>query len=588
MIFGGDIMLSRNVGKYIENSADGDYRFPFEDIASVTATADIAFANLECSISSRGEALEGKRYVFRADPDAMKGLVHGGFDVLSLANNHILDYGAEALADTEALLTKDNIGVIGLYDGAAANGNGGYHIIEVKGRRIGFIGYMGLVPRVYPRDFEAFARRPIPATDEELIKDIMALKGQCDLVIASFHWGIEYHSDFEKEQAHLAHVAIDAGAHIVAGHHPHYVQPVEKYKGGLIFYSLGNLIFDQWSRPSSRDSNMIRVIVGEDLKLDYEIVPIWLNSQWQPVLRHDHEDALELVTRVYADHGKINGYESVESRTGMQYLNAVNKRLNIKHTLLFGREPKYFNPASKNAPQKYIYPNNEFILSEAKRAPGMYSAVALVHPEDPQALERIHQYQSHGAVGIHLTGDMFSRNMDDAYYTGFFNALMQHKLPLGIAEVKTPGWLDKLAALMDAYPELGVVLQTSFGTREKIAEVAQVLAGYPNLSIALCSGDLKERVVEFTLRDKNRNALQKLIQDNDDRFLFASNVGARDIWWSTEDNLFRSVRDYMGQLEEESYPFTFTGSTLKGLGLTTPALDKLYRENCSAIYNLEL
>jgi len=233
----GDIMLGRYIGKDL---AQKGYSYPYTKVKDIISSADIAFANLECPISLKGEP-EDKEYCFRADPKVIKGLNYAGFDVLSLANNHTMDYGKIALQDTIDLLTKNGI----LSVGAGKNLEQARKpaIIKTKGMKIAFLAY----DCTYPATCNAKKDRPgaCPGKVEIIQEDISRIRKKVDIVIVSFHWGVEYQAKPAKTQIKLAHQTIDAGADLIIGHHPHVLQGIEFYKERPILYSLGNFIFDQ-------------------------------------------------------------------------------------------------------------------------------------------------------------------------------------------------------------------------------------------------------------------------------------------------------------------------------------------------------
>ena len=239
----GDIMLNRGVEYVIEEKGNGDFRFPFLKIANNLNKADILFGNLEGPISHRGTK-SGSIYSFRMDPRAVEGLKYAGFDILSLANNHMFDYGSVALIDTMNILKKNNIE----YVGAGMNKKEAYSlkIIKIKNTKVGFLAYTNLGPN----NWSAKENMPgIAWIDEDyfpqIVQQIRDAKKQTDILIVSLHSGVEYVSFPDDFQRKFAKLCIENGADIVIGHHPHVIQPVIKYKNGWIAYSLGNFVFDQ-------------------------------------------------------------------------------------------------------------------------------------------------------------------------------------------------------------------------------------------------------------------------------------------------------------------------------------------------------
>lgn len=270
LAFTGDVMLSRNVLKSLD-AANPDFTIPFSSMAPYLKQADIAFCNLECPISDQGTKIE-KRYTFKAPSGAVKGLVFAGFDLVALANNHVLDYGQQALTDTVAFLDQAGIRHVGIADNNAPQTP---VIIESKGIKIGFLGYTDPeTPYAYAKEYDLFTTRPAKATADRCRDDILALKPKVDLVVVSMHWGIEYETATSPRQIEFGHFLIDAGAKIVAGHHPHVQQEPEWYRDGAIIYSMGNFVFDQWSRPATRVSRLYRALVEKGRVDSLEYLPL--------------------------------------------------------------------------------------------------------------------------------------------------------------------------------------------------------------------------------------------------------------------------------------------------------------------------
>lgn len=276
MVFVGDIMLSRNIGEIMAEKKD--YRFHFLKIASTTKTADIAFANLENPISLRG-IRSGSVYSFRADPKALEGLKYAGFDAVSIANNHIWDYGKQAFKDTLANLSESGIVAVGggeSYEEAHAP-----KIIEVGGMRIAFLGYTNLISASLGL---ASSTPAVARFDDKILKtDIARAKKISDFIVVSYHWGDEYETKHNAEQERIAKLAIDLGANLVIGHHPHVVQEeVEEYKDGLIAYSLGNFIFDQNFSKDTSHGLILEVVVKDNKIVSVTQKRIAFNDDYQP------------------------------------------------------------------------------------------------------------------------------------------------------------------------------------------------------------------------------------------------------------------------------------------------------------------
>jgi poly-gamma-glutamate capsule biosynthesis protein CapA/YwtB (metallophosphatase superfamily) len=277
LLFVGDVMLSRSVGDLMV--AKQDWFWPFERIASVTAAADLTFGNLETTISTRG-TVGGCTYCFRADPRAAAGLARAGFDVMSVANNHIWDYGAQAFTDTLLALSTSDISYVG----------GGRDIIEartgvvrtVNGTRVGYLAYTDLLST------SVQAGPTSPGVDlfdaDRMREDIALMRGRADVVIVSFHGGTEYETTHNDSQERIYRGAIDDGADLVIGSHPHVVQEVDHYKDSWIAYSLGNFVFDQNFSPETMQGLMLSVLVEDGRIVAVTQVPIAISRQYQPAV----------------------------------------------------------------------------------------------------------------------------------------------------------------------------------------------------------------------------------------------------------------------------------------------------------------
>ncbi|MBL7150038.1 MAG: CapA family protein, partial [Candidatus Pacebacteria bacterium] len=301
LILVGDIMLDRGVEYMVEKKGKGDFRFPFLKIAEELQKADILFGNLEGVISDKGIKI-GSIYSFRADPKAIEGLSFAGFNVLSLANNHAFDYTREALEDCLAKLSNAGIGYVGAgfteneaysplikdYNPPAASSRSSERA-PINGTKIAFLAYTNLGPETWRAVGE---NSGIAWIDEEKLssikQEIRETKEKVDILIVSLHAGEEYAQEPTKFQVEFSKMAIDAGADLIVGHHPHVIQPNEKYpsassgQAGWIFYSLGNFIFDQGFSEKTMRGQILEVIIKD--KEIKEIIPkeIKINNFFQP------------------------------------------------------------------------------------------------------------------------------------------------------------------------------------------------------------------------------------------------------------------------------------------------------------------
>ncbi|MBU2523685.1 CapA family protein [Patescibacteria group bacterium] len=236
----GDIMLSREVGRKIVKA--GDWKHSFLNVGEFLADSDITLANLETTVF-KGRKIGAYEMSFRSEPEVLEGVKYAGIDIVSLANNHTYNFGEQGIIKTMQHLNAENI----QYCGAGVNETEARQpaIIEKNGVTFAFLCYndTDVVP-----DY-TFASETKAGTaelvKEDMITDVKKLVDGVDFIIVSMHSGHEYHKLPNKKQKEFAKAAIDSGAKVVIGHHPHVLQPVEYYNDGIIMYSLGNFIFDQ-------------------------------------------------------------------------------------------------------------------------------------------------------------------------------------------------------------------------------------------------------------------------------------------------------------------------------------------------------
>ncbi len=270
----GDCMFDRGVRAICDERGR---EWPLSAVHGILAAADVAFLNLETSIARGGARLPGKGIWFRSAPEFAQELANAGIDVVTLANNHVLDYDDPAFAETLSNLAKAGIAVCGGGKNMAEARRPAIH--SANDISVAFLGYSEFA-HIYwsvakPKRFVAGEAGPgiSPWNREAIIEDIRRAKRVADHVVVSFHWGDEYVSMPADRQVRLAHAAIDAGASVVHGHHPHVLQPVEVYHGGVIFYSLGNFVFDQ-KKPATVESMIAHVTFSADAVVRAEIIPV--------------------------------------------------------------------------------------------------------------------------------------------------------------------------------------------------------------------------------------------------------------------------------------------------------------------------
>jgi poly-gamma-glutamate capsule biosynthesis protein CapA/YwtB (metallophosphatase superfamily) len=268
----GDIMLGRSLAEIIQQ---GEGNRIFSSVVNVLSNADLTMGNLECAMGEGGKPAS-KAYTFLAPPQAANILKDAGFDLVSLANNHAMDFGKDVFLQTLDLLQTNEI----QYVGAGINAEEAYsaRIYSIHGIRLAILAYAS-VPIEYlgfdTRNWAANTSTPgIAWGDDEIIQEtIQKNKIDADFIIVLFHFGNEGLEIPTEEQIRLAHMAIDHGANIVIGSHPHILQKVEAYNNGIIFYSLGNFVFDEFSGKYN-ESIILQITLDSKLGISYFSVPV--------------------------------------------------------------------------------------------------------------------------------------------------------------------------------------------------------------------------------------------------------------------------------------------------------------------------
>ena len=269
--FAGDINFHdsyRNM-QYMRSCENGLEDCLSEDLFSRMNKVDYMMLNNEFSYSDRGEPAPEKDYTFRSNPKNVELLKQMGVDIVSLANNHALDYGRDALSDTFVVLDEAGID----YVGAGENIDRAADVIvyENQGKKIGYFASSRVI---YQSDWVATPSRNgmQSAYDiDYMVKAIKAAKEKCDYLIVYMHWGVEYNNYPEDYQREWARLYIDAGANAVIGCHPHVVQGFEIYNGCPIVYSLGNF----WFNSATKDSMYVELTVNGDNTSELRVFPTY-------------------------------------------------------------------------------------------------------------------------------------------------------------------------------------------------------------------------------------------------------------------------------------------------------------------------
>jgi poly-gamma-glutamate capsule biosynthesis protein CapA/YwtB (metallophosphatase superfamily) len=266
----GDLMLGNRTEPFLKEFGPA---YPFADVQQFLGKADVVIGNLESPISTRGTAVQNKKFTLRAGPIAAKTLTAGGFRVVTLANNHMMDFGPLALQDTLTILDENGI----LYTGAGMDLDDARSpaFLRIKGKTLAFLSYS----LTFPLEFFASAKRPgtAPGYQEFVKADIEKARPYADIVVVSFHWSAELLTAAKDYQIALGHQAIEWGADLVLGHHAHVLQELELYKGKLIAYGLGNFVFGSESNRTNTSMILLLTFKGKGLAR-VEAIPLDVNN----------------------------------------------------------------------------------------------------------------------------------------------------------------------------------------------------------------------------------------------------------------------------------------------------------------------
>ena len=266
IVFAGDVMLARSVGKIIdENGVD----YPFAAVKNIFDSADISVVNLECVVGTQTRHIR-KKWVFQARPSVLIGLVRAGIDCVSLANNHNYDFFGAGVVET-----VDSVWAAGIVPvGAGRNAEEFFapRSFYVNGEWFTIFGLNDTKSGYWGDDEPGCAPTWKASGESRAISQIKAMNKLGARVIVFEHWGREYDTIPQIRQVELAHKFIDAGAVIVVGAHPHRLQGIEFYRNGIIAYSLGNFIFDQRDSLGNIGA-LLKISTADGKILSAKIIP---------------------------------------------------------------------------------------------------------------------------------------------------------------------------------------------------------------------------------------------------------------------------------------------------------------------------
>lgn len=244
ILFGGDMMFDRYIRRIAEQKG---YTYSMSDLKDLFNENDCVIANLEGpvtenkSVSIGSEIGSPNNFRFTFDPAIISVLKDHNMCLTNIGNNHIGNFGLEGIAYTKKLLEDGMVHYIG---DTGLKGEKRYFLEEINNVKLGFVNY---------NEFTAKAL-------EHALEDIKSIKQESDFVIVYTHWGTEYNTSSNERDQDIAHKLVDAGADLIIGSHPHVVQESEIYKGKTIYYSLGNLVFDQYFSEDTKEGLLVQAV----------------------------------------------------------------------------------------------------------------------------------------------------------------------------------------------------------------------------------------------------------------------------------------------------------------------------------------
>jgi poly-gamma-glutamate capsule biosynthesis protein CapA/YwtB (metallophosphatase superfamily) len=291
----GDLEMAFGVSRRIVNIG---VHVPFAEVAGIFDDADIVVANLECSLSRNGQPWPNKQLHFAANPKAAEALAVGGVDVVSMANNHSLDFGRQAFLDTLGHLDAAGVGHYG--GGANPAAARAPLIVERNGLRIAFLSYVTAFLGPYHFTTKAWEAKPgmagiAIARVDDITSDVRAAREVADVVVVSIHADGEYRFKPKESQRKMAGAAVSAGAALVIEHGPHVLQGYRRSGNTLIAYSLGNFVFPGYT-GRAKDSAILDVTLTADGVTDFSWIPIVIRKALpRPATGEDAERILDVL-----------------------------------------------------------------------------------------------------------------------------------------------------------------------------------------------------------------------------------------------------------------------------------------------------
>ena len=300
LLFAGDVLIKASSESIYKK--EGITGLVSDTLLEEMQNADILMVNNEFQFSTRGEPMEDKQFTFQTNPKNVEILKELGVDIVSLANNHSLDYGRDALTDT--FTTLDEAGILYAGAGDSIERAKALQVIEVNGKKFGFLAASRVIP---VSGWDVRNKQPGLFTtydDTLLVEQIKASKTACDYLTVYVHWGIERQDFIEAYQNTIANHCIKAGADAIIGAHPHVLQGIEFMDGKPVFYSLGNYIFNN-NIPSTM---LVKIVVKADGTTEYHLIPAFATNH--KTQKMEQKKAEELYT--YLNSISISNYVNAD------------------------------------------------------------------------------------------------------------------------------------------------------------------------------------------------------------------------------------------------------------------------------------
>ncbi len=273
---GGDVIGGFGVSSVVGSMGAG----LFKDIAPFFEASDHGFVNLESPLTHGGDPQGWKDVIIKGNPALAKAMAGSGIDAVTMANNHAGDYGDSGLLDSVRYCEKAGITVVGA--GKTLKQAQAGAVLSENGTKTAFLGFTDVLPAGYPATASSPGTSPGRSNLNAVKTSIRNAAKKSDFVVVGWHWNFEYKRAPSPLESSEGRAAIDAGANLVFAHHPHLLDGVQAYHGGLIFYSLGNLVFSGFSGETAQ-TVLVKASMKKD-SIDAKLIPVTISSSGIPAV----------------------------------------------------------------------------------------------------------------------------------------------------------------------------------------------------------------------------------------------------------------------------------------------------------------